>query len=123
MRVAGWMTAVGLAGALAACGQPQEVPRADSSPDQAGTPVPPPAGVTPVYDTAEAPGMPGEGGVGGASKTPTGVTPPRSAGSLPTAGRTAKAPAAKDTLQYDQAIEYKRTPKTELPPAEEPKKP
>lgn len=112
---------LGLALAVAACGKPPEVPRADSSPDQAGTPVPPPAGVTPVYDTAEAPGIPGEGGVAKPAATPTGVTPPRPAGSLPAPGGTAKAPAGKDTLERDRAIEYVPNPRNELPAVGEPR--
>lgn len=109
--------------AVLACGQPREVARADSSPDQAGTPVAPPAGVTPVYDTAEAPGMPGEGGVAAPAATPATGPAPRPAGSLPAPGRSTKAPAAKDTLEYDRAIDFVPDPKKELPAVGETKKP
>lgn len=92
---------------FAACAPERDLPRADSSPDQAGTPVPPPAGAT--AGAKPAPTMPEtvQAKAGGRS-TPAPRNTTSRTGTTTRAGR--------DTLEYDRAIEYKADPRKELPP-------
>lgn len=101
-RTAGMLACI----ALAACAPERDLPRADSSPDQAGTPVPPPVGAT--AGAAPAPTMPEtvQAKAGGRST-------PRPRNNTSRTGATTR--AGRDTLEYDRAIEYKADPRKELP--------
>ncbi|HYD52590.1 MAG TPA: hypothetical protein VEA99_08185 [Gemmatimonadaceae bacterium] len=91
----------------AACAPERDGPRADSSPDQAGRPVQPPAGATAA--ARPAPTLP--------ETVAAKAGAPASAVRRPAPTSAAAARRAGDTLEYDRAIEYKPNPARELPAA------
>ena len=99
------LAAVSLAVAAGACAPERDLPRADSSPAQAGRPVEPPVGATAAVQPA--PTLP--------ETVAAKAGAPASAVRRPAARTASGTKAGRDTLEFDRAIEYTPRPGTELP--------